>query len=283
MEPYRQTLRKVDEGNQVIVVASNYTWHLLDTWKNKPQGQVWRVNEPGGKVGFFKFAFKEQWYDAGPIVGNEWIAATLAKRTGFETAELDVVSIPYGNTLLSGIVSIQKDISPIVSWRTLDKSVTERPYEFLNDADNLFGVIAFDTWITNLDRGSGKNILFYRPKGQQRFQFYLIDHGYALYGCERKWALHSPLDAYWHQIWDFYHIPKGWQAFATKRVLKQATEAIHSLDEHVIRHIVDDVPDSLYTKAMQKDTIAMLLYRQKHLTHMLNEWLHYRGVKECLI
>ncbi len=264
-------------------MASNCAWYLIDTWKNKPQGQVWRVKEPGGKVGFFKFAFKEQWYDAGPIVGNEWITATLAKRTGFDTADLDVVSIPYGNTLLSGIVSIQKEFSPIVSWRNLDASVAQHPYEHLQDADKLFGVIAFDAFITNLDRGSGKNILFYRPDDQHRFAFYLIDHGYALYGCERKWAIHSPMDAYWHHIWNFYHIPKGWQIFASKRVLQQAIEAIHSLDEYAIRHIVHDVPDPLYTKAMQKDTIAMLLYRQKHLAHMLDEWLRYRGDKECLV
>lgn len=264
-------------------VTPNYSWHIVDTWKNKPQGQVWRVKESGGKVGFFKFAYKEQWYDAGPIVGNEWIAAAFAKRIGIDVADLDVVNIPYGNALLSGIVSIQKDYAPIMSWRSLDASVTQHPYQSIEDADKLFGVVAFDAWVTNLDRGSGKNILFYRKTNEHRWHFYLIDHGYALYGCERKWALHSPIDAYWHRIWDFYHVPKGWQAFATKRVLQQATESIRSLDEHVIRHIVNDVPDPLYTKAMQKDTIAMLLYRQKNLAHMLDKWLRYRGDKECLV
>ena len=265
------------------IVTKTYKWHVVQEWKNKPQGQVWRVQEAGGKTGYFKFAYKDQWYDAGPIIGNEWITWQLAQKLAIFSADLDVTSILHNETELRGVVSMQKNHDTIVSWRNLDTTVVQDPYSQIADADTLFGVIAFDAWITNIDRGSGKNILFYRDAPQERYRWYLIDHGYALYGCDRKWAVHSPLDDYWHHIWQFYHIPRGWQTFATKDVLLKAADNIRALRQRDIEDIVHSVPDPSYTETLQRDVIAMLLYRQKALSRMLTEWIHYKGVKECLV
>lgn len=88
-------------------VATNRDWKLKIAWKAKPQGQVWLVQNSRGQQGYFKFASKDQWFFAGPIIANEMIAAALAKRLGFPVAELEE-AIVYGPTGESKEESFQR-------------------------------------------------------------------------------------------------------------------------------------------------------------------------------
>jgi len=257
-------------------------WQLVDKWKNKRQGQVWRVRKANGDEGFFKFAYKEQWYDAGPIVGNEWLTQQLAKRVDLPCANVERTTLRHEGDTLHGIVSLPKSVAGLCSWSDLPESIRQYPERHVHRIDRLIGTIAFDVWLTNIDRGSGHNIILY-PGTEGKFHWYLIDHGYALYGCDRKWRNHSPDSPYWRKTWLYYHIPKGWKRLATRARLQALARQIGRIPDPFIERLVAQVPDPLYTPALKRTTTRLLLKRKQALPALLDEWIRYPGNKESSI
>lgn len=254
-------------------------WTLVDKWKNKPQGQVWRVKSESGELAYFKFAYPEQWYDAGPITGNEWLTRQLAKRVGLPCARVQRATLIDGGKTLRGIVSLPRVHRGLTSWAALPDNVKRRAEAHVNKVDLLAGTVAFDSWLTNIDRGSGHNVILF-PALNGKYNWYLIDHGYCLYGCPRKWKDHHQQDAYWRQVWKFYHIPQGWQRLANKRRLMLMVARIRAIPEAEIRKLVNSVPDPLYSSEIRRDTIDLLITRQRQLERILDTWLRYSGKKE---
>lgn len=257
-------------------------WTLVDKWKNKPQGQVWRVKSASGETGYFKFAYQEQWYDSGPIVGNEWLARKLARRVGLPCANLERAVLEDGGKRLPGIVSLPRVHKGLVSWAELPAHVKRHAEKYVHQVDLLAGTVAFDAWLTNIDRGSGHNIMLY-PGTNGKYTWYLIDHGYTLYGCARKWKDHPQNHVHWQRIWQFYHVPQGWQRLATRQRLMTMAERIRRIPEREIIALIDSVPDPLYSSSIKKETSEQLINRQRKLAHMLDTWLRYTGKKESSV
>lgn len=257
------------------------SWEIVERWKNKLQGQVWKVTNQNGREGYFKFAFDNQWYYSGPIAGNEWIAKRLADELKLPCAPLEPATVRYNDMDLRGIVSLPMARKRLFDWRTADDGIRLHPLERVRGAGRLVSTVAFDAWLANIDRGSGRNIILYEDD-DGRCRWYLIDHAHALLGSPRKWNSHKPDDRYWRQIWRFYHLPRGWQRHATRSVLMDMSDRIRKVPQSLLHDLVAHVPDQKYTDAMKKDVYLMLLYRRKHLPNMLDAWLRYRGRKESV-
>ncbi len=257
------------------------SWELLDKWKNKLQGQVWRVRNERGTKGFFKFAYPKQWYDAGPIIGNEWIAKQLADYLHYPCANVELAELDDGNERLHGIVSLPKEGVQLHSWCHAPEEVHAYPEQYVRHFHRLLDVIAFDVWLTNIDRGSGKNIILYRENN--KYNWYLIDHAYCAYGCDRKWRPGDWTHLYWRQVWQFYHIPKGWLQFIQPERLLAAAEEIAAIPDSRIEQLLAHNPDPLYSALMRKEMATMLISRKRQLRVILINWLLYSGIKESHI
>lgn len=256
-----------------------HTWTVTEQWKCKPQGQVWKVRDENGRTGFFKFAFSNQWYYAGPIVGNEWLARRLAAESGLASAQVEVTRIRHRDIDLLGIVSLPREGVRLLDWNGLSDRERRGATGRIHRMNRLIGTIAFDAWLTNIDRGSGRNIILY--KGMDGlYRWYLIDHAYALYGSPRKWNMHGPITGHWSQIWRFYHIPQGWQRLATRSALFDMAERIRRVPRSYIHDAIAAVPDPAYSDRIKRQVSQMLLYRRRELPHMLDRWLQFRGRKE---
>ncbi|PWI57165.1 HipA family kinase [Sulfoacidibacillus thermotolerans] len=257
------------------------SWKLIDKWKNKPQGQVWRVRDARGRSGFFKFAYPEQWYNAGPLVGNEWIATALAEKLHLPCASVEITELTDGPHCLHGIVSLPRQGVHLFSWNRAPEQIRTNPPHYLRDFDHLLDVIAFDVWLTNIDRGSGKNIILYRDHAM--YNWYLIDHAYCAYGCDRKWQPAKWTELYWKQVWQFYHIPRGWLQFIKPERLLRAAQKIAALPERSIAELIATVPDPLYSQSIKDQVTTMLLTRKQELGEILTTWIHYQGTKESRV
>ncbi len=263
-----------------VKVLPGTHWTIVDKWKEKPQGQVWRVQDQNGRKGFFKFAYPRQWYDAGPIVGNEWIAKQLTDLISVPSARVELAHVEDADETLRGIVSLPLESTSLHSWRTLPDEVQRDPQNTVRNLTHLVcATIAFDVWVTNIDRASGKNIILYQASDGM-YDWYLIDHGYALYGCDRKWSGKHWRSSHWQQIWQFYHVPRGWTQFAKRPNLMAMAARIQAIPEERLARMVRSAPDSNYTPAIKESVIAMLCHRKRRLPAMLDAWLDYDGNKE---
>jgi hypothetical protein len=254
-------------------------WKIAECWKCKPQGQVWKVHDNNGREGYFKFAFASQWYYSGPIVGNEWIAKQLADQLELPCAPVEPATIHYQDMDLHGIVSLPMTKKPQFDWRSAGDEIRLHSLKRLHRPRRLAATVAFDAWLANIDRGSGKNIILFEGDNG-RCRWYLIDHAHALFGSPRKWRVHKPYDRYWEQIWRFYHLPRGLQRLASRPVLMDMSDRIRKIPGSFLHDLVADVPDRKYTDTMKKDICHMLLYRRERLPNMLDAWLRYKGRKE---
>lgn len=268
---------RMNKGVKALPTAH---WTIVDKWKQKQQGQVWRVRDQNGRRGFFKFAYSAQWYDAGPISGNEWLAKQLTDLLSVPSAELELAQVEDGSETLQGIVSLPNESANLLSWNTLPDDVQKNPQGTVRNLKRLVSAtIAFDVWVTNIDRASGKNIILYRA-ADGMYDWYLIDHGYALYGCARKWSGRNWPSRHWQQIWRFYHVPRGWTQLATRSNLMAMAARIQAIPEETLKNTVNGVPDPQYTPAIRNSVIALLFQRRRRLPALLDDWLNYDGNKE---
>jgi len=257
-------------------------WQLVEAWKQKRQGQVWVVEEQGGKRGYFKFASKRQWYFSGPMIANEYVAAALAKRLALPVADLEmaVVAGPDGREQ-RGIVSVAALADEVLTWHDAPLHVKEHPEEFVRNPSLLAATVVFDAWIANIDRAAGKNLILYRDHPEDLYDWYLIDHGHCLYGSPRKWkrgAWNAPI---WQQLWRYYHVPKGLLRLQSSlKQLERMIVKIEGLTAGDIEAALNSVPRGELREQERQFMKRLLLHRQQHLRSMLARWIAYKGIKE---
>jgi hypothetical protein len=257
-------------------------WKLTETWKAKRQGQVWIVEDESGNRGYFKFTTKKQWFFSGPMIANELIAAALAKRLGFPVAELHIASVlgPDGK-IRKGIVSVEIPANEVITWSKANETIHNKPEQYVNRIDLLGALVVFDAWIANIDRALGKNLILYRNNPNEKYNWYLIDHGHTLYGSPRKWkrgAWNSPL---WQQLWRFYHVPKGLLRIQSSySALKPMIKRIESLQRSDIHTALHSVPRHYLRDKERLFIKRLLLHRQKRVRTIMKRWLAYKGTKE---
>lgn len=257
-------------------------WQVISMWKNKPQGQVWRVRDEDGRRGFFKFARVDQWPFSGPLVANEWMAHILAQQLGLPTADLETASVAHDGREYFGVVSLLHTGDRLSSWRSLPDGHKLQAEAYVCQSGHLVSTMVFDTWLTNIDRGSGKNIILFPSRESNCLQWYLIDHAYALYGSPNKWT-HPPGHAYWQEIWRFYHVPRGWVRLAHRELLVHMANRIARLPNADLAHMIRHAPDPTFTPQLRSETLDMILRRQNRLVGMIDRWIAYAGEKESRI
>nr|AYQ72231.1 hypothetical protein EAV92_06390 [Cohnella candidum] len=258
------------------------SWTVLREWKAKRQGQVWIVRHVSGKRGYFKYATRKQWYFAGPFVANEYIAAKLAAILGFPVAELTIARIRgKDGRIRSGVVSIAEDADEVVTWREAGGHVRSDPARYVNRIDLLRQLIVFDAWITNLDRSNGRNLILYRNRESEKYDWYLIDHGNTLYGSPRKWKRGTWRSPIWQRVWRFCHTPRGLLRLQSSwEVLEPMVSKIESLTEKQIDAALNSVPIGYIGGEHKQFTKRLLLSRKKQLRGIMKRWLAFRGIKE---
>jgi hypothetical protein len=268
--------------SRTVITLTDNRWKLKQTFKAKRQGQVWIVEDASGGIGYFKFATKKQWYFAGPMIANEYIAAALAGTLGFPVAELKYAAVegPDGKQQ-EGIVSVAADAKEVLTWREADRAVRKAPEKHVKHADLLRGLVVFDAWIANIDRSSGKNLVLHRNSGEEKYDWYLIDHGHSLYGSPRKWVRGSWKSPIWQKIWKYYYTPKGLLRLQSSwKALLPMIRRIEKLEASDIDKALDQVPSGHLHRRERRFIRRLLLTRKKQLRPMLKRWLSYRGVKE---
>lgn len=257
-------------------------WKLKQTWKAKRQGQVWIVQNPSGRIGYFKFAKKKQWYFSGPMIANEYIAAALARRLGFPVAKLKRATVkgPAGKPQ-KGIVSVAADAKEVITWNEADQAVRSNPDKYVKRADLLRFLIVLDAWIANIDRSSGKNLVLHRNGSGEKYSWYLIDHGHTLYGSPRKWTRGSWNSPIWRKIWRFYHTPQGLLRLQSSwKSLKPMVLKIEKLNVSYINKALKQVPPGSLRQKERRFIRRLLLTRKKQLRSMIKRWIAYKGIKE---
>lgn len=257
-------------------------WKWVAVRKAKRQGQIWVVADQQGVRGDFKFATTRHWYESGPIIANEYVAAALAERLGYPVAALEQATVlgPEGEAQ-SGIVTVEARAVEIIPWSEAPQRVQERPEESLHDVEQLASLIVFDAWIANPERAAGHNLILYRNDPNEKYDWYLTDHSRALYGSPRKWKRGSWNSAVWEQLWLFYRVPQGLLHLQSRLdLLEPMIDQIERLQESDINNALNKVPRGALRERERQFIKRLLLQRQRRLRSIIHRWLEYQGHKE---
>lgn len=250
-------------------------WRLVKRLSKKPHGHVWilqRVTENGVQRGYFKFRTRRQAFYGGPLVANELIGARLARELGLPVAELQCIKFRGRH----GIVSIAVTAPWRRRWRELPRTIRENVHQHFVNPDGLFGMFVFDVFTYNIDRRSGKNLIVYRDRGESLLNWYLIDHGHALFGSPYKWKrIGRWTDPVWDQIMPQYYLPRGLKSQITCfSQLEPWIEKCESLPDDTLRAIVSDVPAKFLPRRVADNILSILQYRRARLRRILRSWIH---------
>lgn len=262
----------------------NGAWRFLHPVSTKPQGTVWTVRRDDGTLGYFKFATPAQWKYSGPMAANEWMTRNLARVLGLPVAHLEMADVvgPKGQSV-RGVVSVvpKRAEARLSTWQALPGSVKHDPEPVLRRFSLLCQLVVFDAWTVNVDRAAGKNLILWRQGSDERFHWYLIDHGLTLYGAPYKWGVHPVHDPYWGDLWRYYHVPEGLLSAQSRwEALKPMVKKIEALPVQLVQEVVASVPDKTLSPDLAAFTLALLLQRQRTLRTIVERWLRYPGVKE---
>ncbi|MCL5676875.1 MAG: hypothetical protein M1602_03225 [Firmicutes bacterium] len=262
-------------------------WHVIRAVSAKPQGYVWEVREepPAGgagasprgalRHGFFKFTTPKNHYWGGPAAANELIAAGLARLVGLDAA--DVVPARIEGHL--GAVSLVRPAAHLVGWRELSKTVQGNVRRHIANAHQFRLMLAFDVWVLNIDRATGKNIIAYKETVGSPWRVYFIDHGHTLHGNYDRWRWGGPPHArFWNDLWRYYGVPSGVGRYLTAyRQVEPYVRRIAAITREQIRREVRAVPSGLLTRD-QADLIEdLLLWRQRRVAFILRRWFGWQA------
>lgn len=248
-------------------------WRLVRLLSKKPHGYVWiveRLTDRGIQRGYFKFLTGRQKYYGGPMAANELIGARLAQEIGLPVAELEYLKFRG----YEGIVSIAVQADRRRRWRELPRAVRYDVHRHFVNPEGLFGMFVFDVFTYNIDRRSGKNLIAFRNRGDVLYDWYLIDHGHALFGSRYKWnQIGHWSHPVWDRIWPYYYLPRGLkpqiQQFSQ---LEPWIEACESLSDQTLRAILTGIPARFLPRPLAGEVLSMLQHRRSRLSRILRAW-----------
>jgi len=255
--------------------VTNKHWIFKESFLYKKQGSVWKVKATDGTAGYFKYVTPRQWYWSGPMVANELISAALARKLGFPVAELQETEIAmHRGSPVRGIVSMSARAWEVIPWADAGEHVFNDPESHVKDTDLLAALIVFDVWITNLDRFLGANLILYRNRPSEMYNWYLIDHGNCLYGSPRKWERGAWNDPLWDRITTSRYTPKGLEHLQTSwPKLEPMIEKIEALSVAEIDEALRSASHLILRNKERAFIRRLLLARQKRLRQMFTDWL----------
>ncbi len=258
------------------------SWRVIRAVSAKPQGYVWEVAEepPDGaptasggispRHGFFKFTLPKNGYWGGPAAANELIAAGLARRVGLNAA--DVIPAYIEGRL--GVVSLVRPAAHLAAWRDLPAKVHRDIRRYVANAHQFRVMLAFDAWVLNIDRATGKNIIACQQAEGSPWRVYFIDHGHTLHGNYDRWRWGGPYRSrFWDDLWRYYGVPAGVRRYLTS--YHQVAPYVRRIEEVTpaqIRQEIRSVPPQLLTPKEAKLIEDLLLWRQKRLSSILRRW-----------
>lgn len=220
------------------------------------------------------------------MVANEYIAARLARMLGLPVAALKEIQVKGPRRKkMRGMVSIKANAKEVIPWKKAKFSSYSLLEREVHEMNLLVQMLVFDAWILNLDR-TNRNLILYRNRSDELYNWYLIDHGIALFGSPVKWkrswarkkyktpgAYEKTLHRRKCRKFLSLRVPKGLKAYAMKH--RSATDHMISRISRLSRQEIDrsirTVPKG-YLKPSEKAFVrSMLLKRQKHIRQIVDK------------
>lgn len=256
-------------------------WIVDKLWKEKLQGDVWIVHNESGQRGYFKVPGRNPYY-GGTMIANEIVAASLARILDFPVADVLVTKLrhPDGQEW-AGVLSIQKEASELLTWQETSAAVKANPSLHVRNMQRLRELVVFDAWILNTDRGAGKNLILHRDSGEEKYDWYLIDHGNTLYGSPYRWRIAHWRSRHWDYLWRYSRVPQGLlKEQSDIKLLTPMIKRIQTISTSTIRDVVGQVSPAFLPKYERRVMLWLLLRRQEKLYRVMSRWVKYRGKKE---
>ncbi|MGG1660066.1 HipA family kinase [Brevibacillus sp. NRS-1366] len=247
-------------------------WKYLKTVKKISRKRIWLIKNEKGSTGYFKCPLRHRMKQYRLMVANEYIAAALARRLGLPVAKLsqETVRGPKKEKM-RGMVSVRIRATEVITWNQADKEVHLAPEHFVNGSDLLAQVVVFDTWILNPDRTS-VNIVLYRNNPTEKYNWYLIDHGSALFGSPSKPPLSKRIKAKHPQLNKGIRLSNGIKSLILKNedAVADMIQKIESLTKSNIKKAIKSVPKSHLSKAKERFIQKLLLFRKRKLRKIMS-------------
>lgn len=257
-------------------------WRYDSLLRRKYGRQNWILVNRQGYKGYFKFPTSTQGKKYRIMMANEMIALSLAKLVGLPVPKQKLITIKGRKGIRrKGLLSEEAMANEVIPWRMAKDEVHHNPELFIENSRLLAQLIAFDAWILNPDR-TNRNLILYRNHPAERYKWYLIDHGIALFGSPGVWSLHkakrlirsndSVIFAIHKQKRYVFKIPIGLWAFAqrNKREIDIMIAKIQALTKKDLFEAINDIPPR-YLKRSEKTFLRkLLLSRREQLPLIVN-------------
>ncbi|MEJ8543816.1 HipA family kinase [Brevibacillus borstelensis] len=241
------------------------------------------MKDRAGTKGYFKFPVTKQWKNYRILLANEYIAAELAGLVGLPAAGVKEISVkgPKGRRP-RGIVSLRATAREVIPWKKASPEVHQNPERHVQQSELLAQLAVFDAWIMNPDR-TNRNLILYRDQPEDRYRWYLIDHGLALFGSPEKWKAKrakrsqasDTLFPRTNRRKTKLRVPAGLKRFTSENraAVSKMIEKIQALSSQDVSKAIKKVPPT-YLKRLEKDYIKRVLRsRQKMLPAFMEEVL----------
>jgi hypothetical protein len=264
-------------------IVGRWKWKFKKVLRNRYGREIWIVKNREGTQGYFKFPVTRQRKNYRILLANEYIAAELAKLVGLPAAKVKEIRVKGRRGWKKrGIVSLKATAKEVIPWKKASPEVHRNPEQHVHQSDLLAQLAVFDAWIMNPDR-TNRNLILYRNQADDRYRWYLIDHGIALFGSPERWktkkarrpqrsgALFPRTNRRKKQL----RIPAGLKRFTSDKrsLVSQMVEKIQALSPQDIKRAINKVPQK-YLKKSEKAYIKRLLCaRQKTLPAIMNDVL----------
>ncbi|MEJ8545335.1 hypothetical protein Q3F21_08540 [Brevibacillus borstelensis] len=200
------------------------------------------------------------------MIMNEYLAISLAKSLGLPVAKFKpAIVLGPDRKKVKGYISRRVDAKEVITWQRAKKEVQRCPELFVNDIELLAQVIVFDAWILNKDRTS-VNLVLYRDSPEEKYNWYLIDHGSALLGSPNNSPFARVKGIKHPQLKKRMRIPSGMQKLVLRNrpAVDEMVKRIQGLPASEINRAISTVPKQLALTKRKKEVLRTLLqYRQK--------------------
>lgn len=255
---------------------SKKQWKYKKFLRKKCGTEVWVLQNRRGIEGYFKFLVAQKRTQR-IMVANEYIGAALAKLVGLPTAKVKKISATgRKGQKRAGLVSVSANAQEVITWREANDKIHDHPEKYLEQSHLLPQIIVFDAWILNPDR-TNRNIILYRNTPQERYKWYLIDHGAALFGTPAQWKLKRAKMVYGNKSKitlamhsrkkDVLKVPKGLKYFSYAHIqeMQEMVRKIQAISPVAISKSLKKVPKRYLKRSEKTYMKKILLSRQRQI------------------
>ncbi len=209
-------------------MSKQITWKIIRG--NINDHLVWMESSNGTKALF------KQPRDQGSFklveIANELIVYQLALRLGIPVSETYI-------EIIDGKIGIMSIIRSELNWSYITSQNLQNKVLNIDLFKQLF---AFDVFVANIDRSTGKNEHVIVIQTANGYVFYAIDHGHTLNGCtqgEKKWQLENVADQNKFPLNNLNHLSES--MIRNLNDLEPMIEKIEILHDGTIDNIVDSI------------------------------------------